>query len=52
MSVSRQCELLGLSRAGYYCRSRHVSEEDRWLTQSIDEEYTQHPFYGARRLAE
>ena len=52
MSVSRQCELLGLSRSGYYYRSRPVSEEDLWLMQLIDEEYTRHPFYGTRRLAD
>ena len=31
LSVSRQCKLLGLSRSGYYYRSRPVSEEDLWL---------------------
>ena len=52
LSVSRQCALLGLSRSGYYYRSRPVSEEDLWLMQLIDEEYTRHPFYGTRRLAD
>jgi putative transposase len=52
LSVSRQCELWGLSRSGYYYRSRPVSEEDLWLMQLIDEEYTRHPFFGTRRLAD
>ena len=52
LSVSRQCELLGLSRSGYYYRSRPVSKEDLWLVQLIDEEYTRHPFFGTRRLSD
>lgn len=52
LSVARQCELLGLSRSGYYYRSRPVSKDDLWLMQLIDEEYTRHPFFGTRRLAD
>jgi len=29
LSISRQCELLGLSRSGYYYEPRGVSEKDR-----------------------
>jgi putative transposase len=41
LTVSRQCELLGMSRSGYYYRPEPLSEEDARL---IDEEYTRHPF--------
>lgn len=50
LSIMRQCELLGLSRAAYYYRPHPVSEKDVWLMRLIDEEYTRHPFYGSRSL--
>jgi len=51
ISVSRQCELLSLSRTSYY-RANHPNEteENLRLLQLIDEEYTRHPFYGSRKL--
>ena len=52
LSVTRQCALLGLSRSGYYYQARPVSAEDLRLMQLIDEEYTRHPFFGTRRLAD
>ena len=52
LSVQRQCDLIGLSRASYYrpkaCELE--SEENRLLMRLIDEEYTRHPFYGSRKL--
>jgi putative transposase len=50
ISIKRQCELLGLSRAAYYYDPHPVSEEDLLLMRLIDEEYTRHPFYGSRSL--
>ena len=52
LPLSRQCELAGLSRATVY-RPRvavSVDEDDLTLCALIDEEYTQHPFYGSRRM--
>lgn len=51
ISIARQCELLGLSRAAYYYQSRPVNEYDLQVMRLIDEEYTRHPFYGSRRLS-
>ncbi len=51
ISISRQCELLGLSRGAYYYQPRPESEKDLLLMRLIDEEYTRHPFYGSRRLS-
>ena len=53
MSVRRQCELLALSRSGYYrsllpCRESEANEE---LMKAIDRQYIQTPFYGSRRMA-
>jgi putative transposase len=50
ISIGRQCDLLGISRSGYYYRSRGESEHNELLMRLIDEEYTRHPFYGSRRL--
>ena len=51
LSVSRQCELIGLPRASYYRQSLagRESAESLALMGLIDEEYTRHPFYGSRK---
>lgn len=50
--VSRQCELLSLSRASYYYKPwPDVKDEyDRQLMRLIDEQYTRTPFYGSRKM--
>jgi putative transposase len=50
ISVTRQCELLGLNRTGIYYRGRTQSVEDANLMRLIDEQYTRTPFYGYRRM--
>ena len=52
LTVTRQCELLGLNRTGVYYTPRPVSESDLKLMRRIDELHLEIPFYGARRLAE
>ena len=52
LPIGRQCELLGLSRSGYYYRPHPVSVEDMELMRLIDEEYTRHPFRGSRRMVD
>ena len=52
LTVVRQCELAGVSRATVY-RPRHPDQpdaDDLMLCALIDEEYTRHPFYGSRRM--
>jgi putative transposase len=44
ISISRQCELLGLSRSSYYYQPVGVSEEDLLLLRLLDEQYTRTPF--------
>jgi putative transposase len=51
MAVSRQCELLDLSRSSFYYRPSGEDEYNLTLMRLIDEEFTKHPFYGARRMA-
>lgn len=50
MSVRRQCELLGLSRATYYYQPASETPLNLVLMRLIDEEYTEHPFYGRRKM--
>ena len=51
LSVSQQCELLGLSRSSYYYEPATETAENLALMALIDEEYTDHPFLGSRRMA-
>lgn len=50
MSLSRQTELLGISRASTYYKTVPVSQEEINLMNLIDQIYTKFPFYGARRI--
>jgi putative transposase len=50
LSVRRQCELLGLSRASLYYEPVGESAEALRLMRLIDEQYTACPFYGSRRM--
>ena len=50
LSVVRQCELLGVSRAGLYYQPARESEENLALMRLIDEQYLKTPFYGSRQM--
>jgi putative transposase len=50
LSVTRQCELLGLPRSTYYYTPVGVSEADIAYMERLDAIFTKRPFYGARRL--
>ena len=50
LSVRRQCELLGVNRAGLYYEPVGESEENLLLLRLLDEQYTRAPFYGSRRM--
>src|SRR4029077_2704165 len=50
LSVSQQCELLGLSRSSYYYEPATETAANLALMARIDREYTAHPFRGSRGL--
>ena len=50
LSVSRQCQLLGLARSSWYYEARGESEENLELMRSIDRLYTKCPFLGTRKI--
>ena len=49
--ISRQAELLGISRSTVYYEPK-VDEYNLELMRVIDEQYTQYPFYGSRRMTQ
>ena len=51
ISIRRQCELLGVSRASWYYEPTGESKENLRLMRLIDEQYTRTPFYGSRRMS-
>src|SRR6476661_4243431 len=50
LSVSQQCDLLGLSRSSYYYEPATESAANLALMALIDREYTAHPFRGSRGM--
>jgi putative transposase len=50
ISVSRQCDLLGISRAGYYYKPTEENSQNLLLMRLIDELYTSSPFYGVAKM--
>jgi putative transposase len=51
LPVTRQAELLDLSRSSVYYTPRPLSARDLQLMRRIDELHLELPFYGARKLA-
>jgi len=50
LSLRQQCELVGLSRSGYYYEPVPESAENLALMRRLDELNLEHPVYGSRRL--
>ncbi len=50
ISIKRQCELLGISRAAIYYKKREMSEKKKVLLKKIEEIYRNRPFYGSRKV--
>ncbi len=51
LSLSRQCEILAISRSSFYYASKGESPENLSLMRRIDELYLKYPFYGSRQMA-
>jgi putative transposase len=50
ISISRQCELLDISRSSFYFRSNGESELNLELMRQMDEHYLWHPYKGAGQM--
>ena len=47
--IDRQCDLMGLSRSGYYYQPQGESALNQRLMNLLDEHYTHMPFYGVEK---
>lgn len=52
ISIRRQCELLELSRNNLYYKPKPISDAELVVLNKIDEIYTEHPYYGTRRMVQ
>ena len=50
LSISRQAQLVGISRGSVYYQSKPTNTTDLELMRHIDELHLEHPFMGARML--
>ena len=50
LSVTRQCELVSISRSGFYYQPTVERPFNLALMRLIDEAFTQCPFYGTRQM--
>ena len=50
LSVSCQCQLVGVPRSSFYFKPQPVKPEDLELMRMIDEQYLKTPFYGSRSM--
>lgn len=50
LSLSRQCQLVKISRSSRYYQPVATSSETLVLMQRIDQLYMQYPFYGSRQM--
>ena len=50
INLSRQCDLLGLTRSSYYYQPTGENSLNLGLMKLIDQQYTETPFYGIRRM--
>jgi len=51
LSIARQCELVRISRSGFYYKPSGESELNLTLMRLMDEQHMRTPFYGARQMA-
>jgi len=50
LSISRQCELVGIARSSYYFTGQGESPLNLELMRLIDEQFLATPFYGSRQM--
>ena len=51
LSVVRQCELVSISRSGFYHRPAGETRLNLTLMRLIDEQFLETPWYGSRQMA-
>lgn len=51
LSIAMQCDLLLINRSTYYYKPKGITQRDLEIMKTIDEIYTEHPYFGARRMS-
>jgi putative transposase len=51
LSIARQCELVAISRSGFYRRPAGETPLDLGLMRPIDAQFLETPWYGSRQMA-
>lgn len=51
LSIAKQCDLLLINKSTYYYKPRGLTQKDLEIMKTIDEIYTEHPYFGARRMS-
>ena len=51
LTISRQCDLLLINKSTYYYKAKGITTRDLEVMKVIDEIYTEHPYFGARRMS-
>jgi len=50
LPITRQCQMLDLSRSSVYYRLKPIPEQDLALMRKIDEIHLKRPFFGSRKI--
>lgn len=50
LSVSKQCELVSISRSSYYYQGKGESQQNVEFMRLIDEQFLKTPWYGSRQM--
>jgi len=50
LSILRQCEILNISRTGFYYEHRGISKRYLEIMKAIDRIHTEYPYFGFRRI--
>ncbi|WHA07744.1 hypothetical protein N3Z16_10375 (plasmid) [Candidatus Megaera polyxenophila] len=51
LAISRQCDLLLINKSTYYYKAKGITTRDLEIMKVIDEIYTEHPYFGSRRMS-
>ncbi len=51
LSITRKCELVGISRSSFYYDRKGESELNLKLMKLIDAQFLETPWYGSRQMA-
>ncbi len=51
LSIAKQCDLLLINKSTYCYKAKGLTTRDLEIINTIDEIYTEHPYFGLRRMS-